>query len=350
MTMRTDVARRSRRPGRLFNLLRGVAVLGGLALANHVAARRSERRHPPTGRFLHIDGVRLHYTERGSGPPVVLLHGNGAMWQDWEVSGVLDALAARHRVIAFDRPGFGHTDRPRATVWTPSRQAMLIAAALERLDVRKAVVVGHSWGALAALALGLGHRVHTGALVLVSGYYFPSLRMDVPMMGAPAVPVFGDIIRYTLSPPLGWLLRRPLVRKLFAPEPVTAQFRRSFPLALALRPSQIRAAAADTLLMVPGAAALCLRLEELKMKVVIVTGTHDDLVDVDWQARHLHYQLADSTLIEVEGGGHMVHHTAPDQVVEAVRLVMGDASLPILQADRRDTDPVAEQERVGDHP
>ena len=321
--MRRNASRepvRRSRPGRLFNLLRGAAALGGLALANHLIARRSERRHPPTGRFLYIDGVRLHYTERGSGPPVVLLHGNGAMWQDWEVSGVLDALAARHRVIAFDRPGFGYTTRPRATVWTPSRQAMLIAAAMERLDVRKAVVVGHSWGTLVALALGLDHRVHTGALVLVSGYYFPSLRMDVPVMGGPAVPVLGDIIRYTLSPPLGWLLRRPLIRKLFAPEPVAAPFRHQFPLALSLRPSQIRASAADTLLMVPGAAKLCLRLEELKMKVVIVTGTQDSLVDVDWQARHLHDQLPQSTLIEVAGGGHMIHHVAPERVVEAVAL------------------------------
>ena len=51
----------------------GAAVLGALAVFNSLAAKRAERRHPPQGRFIEVDGVRLHYTDRGEGPPVRLL-------------------------------------------------------------------------------------------------------------------------------------------------------------------------------------------------------------------------------------------------------------------------------------
>jgi alpha-beta hydrolase superfamily lysophospholipase len=97
--------------------------LGMAALINGALARGAERRNPARGTFIEIDGTRLHYIEKGTGSPVVLLHGNQAMADDFEISGVFDLVAEKHRVIAFDRPGFGHSERPRETVWTPSAQA-----------------------------------------------------------------------------------------------------------------------------------------------------------------------------------------------------------------------------------
>ena len=95
------------------------AALGALALANRAAARRAERQHPPEGGFIEVDGVRLHYSDRGAGRPVVLVHGNAVAGDDWNTSGVADLLLRDgHRVIAFDRPGFGHSGRPRGRAWT----------------------------------------------------------------------------------------------------------------------------------------------------------------------------------------------------------------------------------------
>ena len=53
--------------------------LAASAILNCVLAKKAERRNPPTGRFITVDGVRLHYVDRGTGPPLVLLHGNGSM-------------------------------------------------------------------------------------------------------------------------------------------------------------------------------------------------------------------------------------------------------------------------------
>ena len=79
----------------------GIAALAVSALVNHRLAKDAERRNPPQGRFLEVDGVRLHYVERGKGQPLVLLHGNGSMIQDFESSGLLDKAAkklSRHRL------------------------------------------------------------------------------------------------------------------------------------------------------------------------------------------------------------------------------------------------------------
>jgi pimeloyl-ACP methyl ester carboxylesterase len=59
---------------------------------------------------------------------------NQAMADDFEISGVFDRIAEKHRVIAFDCPGFGYSERRRETVWTPSAQGSLIRKALVKLQ------------------------------------------------------------------------------------------------------------------------------------------------------------------------------------------------------------------------
>jgi pimeloyl-ACP methyl ester carboxylesterase len=295
------------------------AVLAATGLINHALARRAERRDPPEGKFLTIDGVRLHYIERGRGPAIVLLHGNGTMARDFVLSGVFHLLCKDHRVIAFDRPGFGFSDRPRGRIWTPDAQAALLQKALRRLDVQRAVVVGHSWGTLVAVALALRDQAHTAGLVLLSGYYFPSGRADVALMSWPAVPLLGDILRYTISPLVGRVMAPAAHRKMFAPSPVTERFAGEFPVELEVRPSQIRASAGEAALMIPSAAALAKHHSELSLPVAIMAGLGDKIVDCDSQAGRLGAELPRSTLTKVPGAGHMIHHIVPEQVAAVIR-------------------------------
>lgn len=321
----------SRNPDRLAARLgtatvAAAAILGAAALLNGRRARQAERSDPPRGRFLKIDGIHLHYVDRGAGSPVILLHGNGAMVQDYDISGLIDRLAKRNRVIAFDRPGFGYTNRPRAQEWTPAAQARLIHRALMQLGVKTSVVIGHSWGTLVALALALDHPAAVRALVLVSGYYFPTLRADVAALSPLAAPILGDLLRYTITPWLGRALWRPVIRQLFAPAPVSLRFAAAFPRELSLRPSQIKALAADTALMVPSAAALAKRYRELVMPVVIIAGTGDRIVGFARHSLRLHAILPQSQLISVAGAGHMIHHTVPEQVIAAIDLAAACSS------------------------
>lgn len=297
------------------------AALAATAVVNQRRARRAERENPPIGQFVTVDGVRLHYIERGQGEPLLLLHGNGAMIEDWEASGLLDELAATHRVIAFDRPGFGHSERPRTTLWTPSPQAALIASAMRMLGMERALVVGHSWGTLVTLALALDHPESVSGIVLISGYYFPNVRIDAALAAPPAIPVIGDIMRYTVSPLLGAAMTPQVVKTLFAPAPVPEKFG-LFPTEMALRPSQIRAQAAEAGLMVPAAASLSGRYAALDLPVTIVAGSGDKLIDPTSQSERLHKAMPSSRFIPVEGSGHMVHYTATDAVAAAIRAAL----------------------------
>jgi pimeloyl-ACP methyl ester carboxylesterase len=292
--------------------------------------KQAEAENPPRGRFVEVDGVRLHYIERGEGPVLVLLHGNGVLANDFEHSGLLDRAAQHYRVIAFDRPGFGYSERPRSTVWTPQAQARLLHHALQELEVDSAIVLGHSWGTLVALSMALEVPDFVRGLVLLSGYYYPSLRLDVPMLSGPAIPVLGDLMRYTVSPILTRMMWRPLTKNVFSPQPVADSFRRLKPW-MALRPGQLRASAAETALMVPAAMALAKRYPELKVPAVLIAGTQDKIVDFSHNSERLNERIPDSELQLQPGVGHMTHYANPDQVMAAIDAIAARVGEPVFQ-------------------
>jgi len=305
-------------------LAASAAALAAAALYNVAKARRAEEDNPPHGRFIEVDGVRLHYTDTGGDartaerPALVLLHGNGAMIQDFEASGLTEMAARRYRVVAFDRPGFGHSSRPRDRLWTPQAQAALIAEAIDEIGLVRPIVLGHSWGTLVALALGLDYAQHAGGLVLASGYYYPTARLDVVLASPPALPIVGDAMRYTVSPLLGRAMAPAMFARIFQPHAVTERFAREFPTEMALRPGQIRASAADTAMMVPGAASFQGRYAELHRPVTVLTGTGDRIVDPERQSVRLADELPDAELRLLPDLPHMVHHIDPGALVAAV--------------------------------
>jgi pimeloyl-ACP methyl ester carboxylesterase len=308
-------------------LLICVAVVAVVVLANIALEFIARRRHPPLGKFIELEGVRLHYLERGppDGPVLVMLHGNGTLLQDLALSGLVDAAAQKFRVICFDRPGFGHSSRPRSVIWSPDRQGQLLCDALSRLGVTQAVVLGHSWGTLVALAMAARNNRLVRGLVLISGYYFPTWRVDVMIASAGAIPIVGDILRYTVSPISSWLALPLFAKKVFAPTSVPDIVKRQYPRLLLIRPGQIRAVAEDSAFMVPAAAALSLAYRRIRCPTAIVAGQEDQIVKSD-QAEHLKRVLPHATVTSVPGSGHMLHYFVPKEIAQtadAVRLEAG---------------------------
>ena len=301
---------------------RGPALLAAAGLAAsyfyvRTKTRQAEHDNPPAGQFIEVDRVRLHYIERGAGPVLVLLHGNGILANDFDTSGLLDRAAERYRVIAFDRPGYGHSERPRSTIWTPQAQARLLHKALRQLGAERPIVLGHSWGTLVALAMALEFPEDVHGLVLVSGYYYPSVRLDAPLSAPPAIPLVGDLLRYTIAPLLGRLMWPVLVKRIFGPPEVPERFKR-LPVWMMLRPSQLRASAAESALMIPSAALLRKHYPELKMPVAIIAGSDDRIANAEHNAARLNRELASSDLRIEPGVGHMVHYAKPEEVMAAI--------------------------------
>lgn len=316
-------ALRKPRHGRMAAAAAGV--LGLAAVLTRVQSRAAEKSWPVVGRMIEVDGVELQVLERGEGRPLVLIHGNGAMIEDWLASGLFDSLAANYRVIAFDRPGCGHSSRPRGGEWSVEGQAALLSAACRQLGIERPVVLGHSLGTLVALAWALDFPDEVAALVLASGYYYPTARVDAVVSGVPALPVIGDALRHTIAPLLGHV-QAPLVFKLiFAPGEVPERFKQGYPLGLSLRPLQLRATAADGAAMVAAAARLSQRYDALTLPVAVVAGTSDKLVDFDTHSARLARELPRAWLVAATDCGHMVHYQSPRRVIAAVDLAAAGA-------------------------
>lgn len=297
-----------------------VGIAGAMAIANALRTRQALRANPPVGRFVELDGVRLHYLEKGKGPPILLIHGNGVMLQDWLVSGLFDELAKTHRAIAVDRPGSGYSVRPRGIQWTPERQAELLAGLLEELDAAPAVVVGHSFGTLVAAALALDHPDKVRAAALIGGLYFPELRVDALMVAGSAIPGWGDVVNYTMQPLAAESMQKGIDRAMFSPAPVPDAWRRDFSWAMAARPSRMRAGASDAMHILPATRRLAERYNEISVPVALLAGSGDRIVDPSHSHR-LHELLPHSRLTLVEGAGHMAHHPGMREVAAAVRLL-----------------------------
>lgn len=317
-------ARGLRRPGWRTPLLVGAAGLAASFLYVQARTAAVEKAHPPAGKFVEVDGVRLHYLEQGSGPVLVLLHGNGVTSNDFVLSGLFDAASAHYRVIAFDRPGFGYSERPAGTVWTPEAQAKLIYQALHTLHIERPIVVGHSWGTLVSLALALDYPRYVRAIGLIGGYFYPNARLDAAILALPATPVLGHLWRYTGAPLLGRLMWPRLVKKMFAPAAAPEKFD-ALPPWMALRPSQLGASAAESGLMVPAAARLMERYRELIMPVALIAGSGDRIIDARKNSVRLHQEISHSDLRLEGGAGHMAHYADPADVMAAIDKLDRDA-------------------------
>jgi pimeloyl-ACP methyl ester carboxylesterase len=256
------------------------------------------------------------------------------MTEDLRISGVFDAVSRTRRTVAYDRPGFGYSERPSSTAWTPAAQARVIAEANTLLGLGRPVVVGHSWGTLIALALALEQPDRIAGLVLVSGFYYPETRIGDAAFAPAAAPVIGDILNHTVSPWIGGITANTMIKAMFAPERVPERFSREFPVALTLRPSQIKAFAEETAGMNAAAATLSKSYGGIRVPTTIIAGDADAVVDAD-QSKRLHAAIAASQLVIIPGVSHMAHHSAPHDVVHAIESVAARAS-----ARHREREPI----------
>ena len=125
-----------------------------------------------THRFITVRGVRLHVAEAGAGDPVLLLHSFPQHWYAWRH--VIPLLAGQYRLICPDWRGFGWSEAPPGGYDTQARVADLLAL-MDALGLRRARLIGHDWGANAALVAALEAPERVSHLLAVNGAH-PWLR------------------------------------------------------------------------------------------------------------------------------------------------------------------------------
>ncbi len=274
-------------------------------------------------------GRTLHVHQQGKGPDLVLIHGAMATSHDWMASKVFSTLIRSHRVSVIDRPGHGLSRRPRFG-GSPREQADQIAEGLTKLGIAPAAIGAHSFGCLVALAMAERHPDLAKALVLVAPLAFPEPRLiehnllaprSIPVIG----PLFAQFAQFTQ-------IDRPLVDLLhpvmFAPAAVPSEWKATYPYPLILNSGAMVAEAEDSASMLPMSPAGTIDMRAIGARTQVLTGTSDRVVEDERQAKALARQLPAGSLTEVEGAGHMLHHSHPDLVVEALRLAAAASNAP----------------------
>lgn len=294
---------------------------GGAALYSLLNSRRVEReRHPPHGRTVEVDGVRIHYVEVGpaDAPPILFVHGNGACLDDMLLSGLIEACATRYRCIVPDRPGYGHSSRPRGRSYAPEDQADLMRAFLAAIGADDPLVVGHSWGSLVGLAMALDPRAPVRGAVLMSGYYYPQDRSDIFVMGLPSTPVIGPALLWTLGLPTMRRMAPKMLGHMFDPLPIPERVLAHYPFAYGERPSQMRATAAELAVMRAAAADLMPRYPGCAVPVALLHGAQDRAMAPAPHTERLAAELPGARSSLLPGLGHMIHYFAQDAILAAI--------------------------------
>ena len=292
-------------------------MLAAVTLAGTAAI---ERANPPAGRFVDVDGGRLHIVERGraDAPPVVLLHGASGNLRDMQLA-LGDKLAARYRVILIDRPGHGWSDRPNGRGdASPAAQATLIHQALAALGVTRPVVLGHSWSGALATAYALAYPTETRALILLAPVTHPWPGGIGWINDVVALPVLGSLIARTLILPSGYFMLKPGVAGVFSPDTPPPDYGARTGVALLLRPNEFIANAQDLAGLKEFVRQQAPRYGELKMPVTIISGDKDPVVYTDIHSRAIVRQVPQAKLTVLPGVGHMVQYVAADDVVRAI--------------------------------
>jgi pimeloyl-ACP methyl ester carboxylesterase len=309
-----------------------IVVAGGLVLFSAWTARQVEQQLPPRGRFIEIDGSRIHYLDEGTGLTLLLIHGLAGQMHNFTHS-LFDRLKTDHRVVVLDRPGSGYSTRPAGASAALAAQADTIARFCRALELERPLVVGHSMGGAIALALALNHPDEVAGLALIAPVTHQPRLVPLPFKGLEiSSPLIRRVVGWTLATPVSMANRELVLATLFGPQLVAADFATKGGALLNLRPSSFIGASDDLNSAHADLAEMPERYKSLTLPVGILYGSDDRILDPVVHGKGLAEKLADADLELIEGGGHMILIASADRSAAfiarmAQRVAAADATL-----------------------
>lgn len=226
-------------------------------------------------RWVMVDGRPVNVVELGEGPPVLLVHGLAGSWQNWLEN--VCPLAASHRVIAVDLPGFGHSAVPRQDI-SISGYAHCLESVCEQLEAERVAVVGNSMGGFVGADMAIAHPGRVSHLVLVAAaVLWNERRRARPLTTLANVTEATTALLFAQTQRA---VRRPRLRTLALSQVVRHPDRVPPPLALEQLSSSGSPEAFGQALQALFSYKLRDRLPEIECPTLVVWGSHDQLVSV----------------------------------------------------------------------
>lgn len=301
-------------------LLIGVVLVGAyFVLTTRRIARWAESQVPASGKFIEIDGHKIHYVEAGEGPPVLFLHGLGAQLHHFRHT-LFPRLAGDYRLVAIDRPGSGYSTRPANIAGGLSQQAETIVKLMAALRLEKPLVVGHSLGGAVALTLAVEHPKAISGLALLSplthflGEVPPAFR---PMYIKNAW--LRRLLASTIGVPKSLKFAPQTLAFIFGPQTAPPNYAVDGGGLAGLRPSHLYASGTDFVGIETDLERIESRYGEIDMPVGMFFGTADRVLDYELHGAAMRNKVRGLDLETVEGLGHMPQFVMPDRVAAFIR-------------------------------
>ncbi|MCA8902755.1 MAG: alpha/beta hydrolase [Hyphomonas sp.] len=290
----------------------------GACVTSSVYTARVEKAHPAAGRLVPVNGYDVHVLQAGeAGPPVLMIHGASANAREFSWT-LAPRLEEDFRVLMADRPGHGYSARPPGAD-TLAVQAAQMAGVLEQMAPgEKAVVVGHSFGGAVALRLALDRPDLVEGLVLLApvthdwggdGQAWYNRYAASSLMG----PAFSQLV-----PLVGPAQVEAGIDGVFDPAPAPEGYYDKSGIGLLFRPPAFRANARDVRRLDAELAAQSARYGDLKMPVVVFSGSKDTVITPKKHVARLKTQVP-LDLVILPDEGHMPHHAHGADVADAIR-------------------------------
>ncbi len=132
--------------------------------------------YPYQERWLHLDGLAIHYVDEGyGGRPVLMVHGNPAWSYMWRR--LIPAVSVGHRALAFDLMGFGKSEKPHPMLHDFSHHARIVSGFIQSLGLRNFVLVAHDWGAPFAMQYVVRNQQNIAGLILMNTFLTTDYRI-----------------------------------------------------------------------------------------------------------------------------------------------------------------------------
>jgi pimeloyl-ACP methyl ester carboxylesterase len=308
----------------------GLGLLGGgLAAYSGRVARKIEKAVPRDGALIEVNGQTIHYTDDGSGPAIVMIHGLGGQLRNFGRS-MVDDLARDYRVVRIDRPGSGYSPRAAGASARLRVQAETVAELIRILKLDRPLIVGHSLGGALALSLALNHPDLVGGLALIAPLSQAQQIEEVPEVFKGLVirsPAVRKAVAWTIATPMGMATAEKSLREVFAPEPVPADFGTEGGGLLAMRPNNFCASSADLVDLEGELEGMVERYPTLSLPVSILYARADNLLDFAKHGERTASEIPGSE-IELVEGGHMLPFTQPERTAAFVRRAAARLELP----------------------
>ncbi len=308
----------------IFLLLAAVAVYAVIEWRAGAREAAADAAYPPTGQLIDVEGTIIHAHVAGEGPDLVLIHGAGGNVRDFTFD-LVGRLSERYRVITFDRPGLGHSDRlpGKGGAWNPAfespqEQAATLQKAADLIGVTNPIVLGHSYGGTVALSWALSRPGDTAAVVLAGAVSEPwpgDLGWFYTVLGSRA----GGAL---LVPPVTAFLSKDYVQNsiagIFGPQPVPKGYAKHVGAELSVRRATIRANAQQVNGLRPFVVKMQKQYGRLKMPIELIHGDADTTVPPHIHAQVFTAEVPTARLQMLPGVGHMPHHADPQATVDAI--------------------------------